>query len=194
MIIIIHVIIVVNAVITLIWEVGKYIFLSHFRGENRLVEAQGLIAGNSCQDFRNTWWIVSPFNLSYGAGSVESHDQECEGDLDRQPALFSQRPRSMGFGLLFPSCFPMVKWPVKKTQGVFRHDLSPFSNFRIWSNDFLLTFTAELPLVGCEEMPYQSSKLLSWGGQWGGKQNLSSWELSECFSIYFSPQIGDQRV
>ena len=111
-------------------------------------------------------------------GLHPSYDQECEGDRHCQAVLLVGSQASVGFGMLFLSCFPMVKWVVQKTQSVFRYSLASILISEFDSNDFLLTLIIKLPLAGSEEMPYQSSKLLSWGGQWEGKQHLISWEPS----------------
>ena len=60
--------IVISAIITLIWQVGKYVFLFHFRDANRPMEAECLINGNSFHDFRPWYRIISPFNLSSSSG------------------------------------------------------------------------------------------------------------------------------
>ena len=70
--------IVVSTIITLFGQVGKYVFLSHFRNANRPKEAECLITGNSFHDFRPWYRIVSQFNLSsntrgYNQGSGEQY-------------------------------------------------------------------------------------------------------------------------
>lgn len=165
--------IIVSTIITLIWQVGKYVFLSHFRNANRPKEAECLITGNSFHDFRPWYRIVSQFNLS---SSTRGYNQG--RDRDRLLAKTCRwRQGSMGFGMLFPSCFPIVKWHVQKTQ-MSSEVLCLRSNFRIWRQWLLIC-------TNCRTIPgwlwrnaYQSSKLLSWRGQWEGKQHLISWDPS----------------
>ena len=138
----------VSVIITLIWQVGKYVFLSHFRNANRPKEVECLIPGNSFHDSRPWDRIISQFNLS---SSTRGYDQG--HDRDRLLARTCRwRWGSMGFGMLFPSSFPIENEMCRKPKCLQMYsDSSLISEFD--GNGFSFVPIVELPLADCEETP-----------------------------------------